>query len=109
MALNTIGTAATNTLSGFVVGTNDLTPADVGSLRAGILNDGPQSGFGVVGPVGTGVIYPGAYAQQGLLFVPNRGVLKCLPGDMIAFDAATGWPILVSKLAAAGAGWVHVP
>lgn len=32
----------------------------------------------------------------GLLTVPGRGVLKVLPGDYVAIDMATGWPILVS-------------
>ena len=50
----------------------------------------------------------GGYAQQGTLVIPNRGVLKCLPGDFIGFDVTTGWPILVSAAAAAtGAIWVH--
>jgi hypothetical protein len=44
---------------------------------------------------------------QGLLFVPNRGVLRCRPGDYIFYDPATGWPILVSGRAAAGAQWTH--
>ena len=44
---------------------------------------------------------------QGLLFVPNRGVLRMRPGDYVFYDPQTGWPILVSGRAAAAAGWVH--
>ncbi len=100
MALRTLGTAANNTLSGFVVGTNDLIPADVATLMQSIFDD--QNAV-------LTTIFPGAYAQQGLLFVPNRGFLRALPGDFIGFDPATKWPILLSARAAAGASWVHVP
>lgn len=96
MALKTLGTTAQTTLNAFVVGTNDLIAADVASVLTAIKND----------QVNTNPIWPGAYAQQGLLFVPNRGVLKCLPGDYIGYDAS-GWPILLSALAAANANWVH--
>jgi hypothetical protein len=42
-----------------------------------------------------------------LLTVPNRGILKVLPGDVVAIDN-TGWPILVSGAAIgyAGSQWV---
>lgn len=99
MALNTIGTAANNQLAGFVVGTNDYTDPDAGTLRAAILDD----------QINTHPVFPGAYEKRGMLFVPNRGHLKVFAGDIIAVDPTTGWPILISKLAAAGASWVHVP
>lgn len=44
-----------------------------------------------------------AFSFNGLLYVPNRGVLKVLPGDVVATDN-TGWPILVSKAAIGYAG-----
>jgi hypothetical protein len=52
--------------------------------------------------------YPGAFARMGLLYVPNRGVLKVLPGDYVGVDAS-GWPILVSAEAIAytGTSWSH--
>jgi hypothetical protein len=99
MACPTIGTAANNTLTGFVVGTNDTITADVATLSLGILDD----------QINTHPIFNGAYTQTGLLVIPNRGILKCLAGDYVAFDSTTGWPILISKRAAANAGWVHVP
>ena len=43
----------------------------------------------------------------GMLFVPNRGVLRMRPGDYVFYDPQTGWPILLSGRAAAAAGWVH--
>jgi hypothetical protein len=101
MALRTAGTTTTTVLSAFLVGTDDassVTPSLVGALNLLILDDQNVSH----------PIWPTAYAQVGTLMIPNRGVLKCLPGDLIAVDPATGWPILISKGAAAGGGdWDH--
>jgi hypothetical protein len=43
---------------------------------------------------------------NGLLYVPNRGFLKVLPGDYVAIDNF-GWPILVSgnSVALSGSIW----
>ncbi len=41
--------------------------------------------------------------QGAQLVVPNRGVLRVLPGDVVAVDN-TGWPVLVSGAAIAYAG-----
>jgi hypothetical protein len=41
------------------------------------------------------------WSTQGQLYVPNRGWLKCLPGDVVMVDAVSGWPILVSARAIA--------
>jgi hypothetical protein len=100
MALRTLGTAANNTLSAFVVNTNDTIPADVATFNVAIKDDQINGNPIFNGP---------AYQLSGMLWVPNRGWLKALPGDFIAFDPATGWPILLSARAAAGASWVHVP
>jgi hypothetical protein len=45
-------------------------------------------------------------AGSQILFVPGRGTLKVLPGDIVAVDSS-GWPILVSgaAVAAAGSNW----
>lgn len=96
MALKTLGTAATTTLPAFVVNANDFITADIATLKTSIKDDQTNGN----------PIWPGSYERQGLLFIPNRGVLKCLPGDYIGVDAS-GWPILLSALAAANANWVH--
>ena len=98
MALATIGTNANNSLSAIVYGAGDA-DADVASVALGILDD-----QNVTHPV-----YPGAFSKQGLLYIPNRGYLKPLPGDYIAFDAATGWPILISARAATAGPYTHNP
>lgn len=96
MALKTLGTSATNTLRALVAGTN-LSPADIATLRANIKND----------LVNGAPIWPGAFEfNSGVLTVPNRGVLKVLPGDYVAYDP-NGWPILISAGAIAGSGWTH--
>jgi hypothetical protein len=103
MALRTMGTFSSTILQGFIVGTNDLIPADVATLDSNVLNDQ----MAAAAPVASKQ-WGGGYAQDGTLVIPNRGVLRCLPGDFIGFDATTGWPILVSAGAAAtGAIWVH--
>lgn len=45
----------------------------------------------------------GCFNREGLLIVPNRGVLKMMPGDVVAVDPS-GWPILLSAQALAYAG-----
>ena len=96
MATRTLGTAATNTLVAMPFGT-DPTTADIAKIMANILND----------QVNGSPRWPDAWSNTGLLYVPNRGVLQALPGDYVAYDPATGWPILLSKKAAAGVSWVH--
>lgn len=91
MALRTLGTNTTTSLSAFSYSHNPG-QQNAGLLRAGILNDLPIGGK-------VGSIWPDAFVQGGLLYVPNRGVLKLFDGDVIAFDPATGFPIVVSALA----------
>ena len=103
MATSTLGTAANNTLVAvpFSLDPGVLAAADLATINQHILDD--QAAAHPVAHY-SGI---GGFVREGLLFVPNRGFLKCLPGDYIAYDPATGWPILVSARAAAGASWVH--
>jgi len=96
MATQTVGTDATTTLTG-VTFAKSLSAADVATIQQGIKND-QINGFPT---------YPGAFSLQGLLYVPNRGVLKVLDGDVIAWDPETGWPILISAdaVAASPSSW----
>jgi len=96
MAILTMGTAATTSLGAFLWD-KGMSAADASQYARNIKDDNI-----VAHP-----IYAGAFSRSGQLFVPNRGFLNLEPGDYVAFDAATGWPILVSKEAAAGAQWVH--
>ncbi len=99
MATITIGTATTTTLIGLAFDPSK-SDADFASIFTGIFDD--QNPGKLVSRV-----WPGAWSKTGVLYVPNRGFLKTLPGDIVCKDSATGWPILVSASAAAGAGWVH--
>lgn len=64
-----------------------LSDADVASINARIINDAsPPQGV------------PGAFTRGGLLYIPNRGVLKMLPGDWVLVTNA-GWPMLASPIA----------
>ena len=96
MALKTMGSQAQTTFSAIQM-TGAMTVADVATLTLSILND----------QINGRPIYPGAFSSTGLLYVPNRGVLKVLPGDYVAVDTV-GWPVLISALSAGtGASWVH--
>ena len=103
MATQTLGTATTSSLTAvaFSQTPSILSDADLATISYGILDD-----QNVAHPhaVLEGI---GGLVRQGRLFVPNRGSLLILPGDYIAIDSTTGWPILVSAAAAAGASWVH--
>ena len=50
-----------------------------------------------------------ALSRLGELVIPNRGIIKVLPGDVVAIDNL-GWPILVSgaSIAYAGSEWHKV-
>jgi len=95
MALRTLGSNATTSLSAQTF-TRQMAQADIAQIAANIKDD----------LVNGHPIKPGAFTNNGLLYVPNRGVLQVLPGDYVAYDS-TGWPILLSALAIASGPWTH--
>ena len=111
MALKTFGTNANNSLSAFVVGTDDITAAQVALLNNGIKGDPP----GYSAPSGQAVQNVGtnrpriaqAYQRQGKLYIPNRGVIQLKAGDYIVFDSTTGWPAVFSADAIANGPFTH--
>lgn len=100
MATKTLGTNATTTLTAvsWTTGGAGLLAADIATIAESILND----------EVNGNPIYPGAFSRNGLLYIPNRGVLKMKVGDYVGVDAS-GWPILVSANAIAfgSTSWTH--
>lgn len=106
MATVTLGTSATTSLTAlaFSAGANML-DADVATISQLIKDD--LLGFGLTGKPARNV--PGAYSRNGQLFIPNRGVLQIRPGDYIAIDPNSGWPILISGnvIGLSGTPWVH--
>lgn len=96
MALLTLGTTDQTSLTAIDWKLNgaSLSQDDIYTIAESILNDEAPGN----------PIFPGAFGNNNLLFVPNRGVLKVLKGDVVAVDS-TGWPILVSKLGISGSSW----
>jgi hypothetical protein len=101
-------------INGFVVGINDTIPADVASLITALKGDPPGWKFwntvntsGVPNNQGTNrPIFNQAYQQTGMLYIPNRGMVQCKPGDVVCWNTTTGWPILLSGDDAANGPWV---
>lgn len=96
MATGTLGTTANNSLTSKLFA-GALLPADVAAIALAIKDD--QNNLHP--------IWSGAWSQSGMLSIPNRGVLKVLPGDYVGVDSA-GWPILVSAYSIAHAAWTKV-
>lgn len=116
MALKTLGSNATTTLQALMYRNNGgQTRADYAALAALILDDQSKS-LGQLANIAPSAkpIWPGAFTPTiDQLFIPNRGVLKILPGDWIAVDA-NGWPILLSANSVVGGtapsattSWTH--
>ena len=95
MATSTLGTSTTTGLTS-LVNSGSMAPADMATIVAAIKDD-----LNVAHPT-----YPGAYSAHDLLYIPNRGVLRVLPGDFVGVDA-NGWPLLVSAYSIATGGWTH--
>lgn len=95
MATSTLGTNATTTLTSLIMSGN-MNDADLATIAIAIKDD-----LNVAHPM-----VAEAFSQLGLLYVPNRGVLKVLPGDYVGVDSR-GWPILVSADAIANGPWTH--
>lgn len=105
MATKHLGTNANNSLSALAYGAANA-DADVAAIQQAILDDFLQSNPVTGAAPGVSRIYPGAFVRQGALIVPNRGVLQLMPGDVVAVDPTTGWPILVSANAVNAGGSV---
>lgn len=77
-----------------------MAQADVQTINSHILDD-----VNVAHPMAQ-ISGTGGFVREGQLYVPNRGVLTLRPNDIVAYDPATGFPILISEGAGAGASWV---
>lgn len=84
MALVTFGSNAQTTLSAFQW-TPVASPANVALINNAIKTQGVVQRN-----------EPAAFANNGFLFVPNRGVLKLLDGDWIVIGS-TGMPFIMSN------------
>lgn len=98
MALLTLGTAATTTLSA-VKWNSVMSVADLAALNALIKYIDGNSAAPTYKPIPS--------ISQGVLYIPSRGQLKLFEGDYIGVDPNTGQPIVLSAATAAAASWVH--
>jgi hypothetical protein len=103
MATRTLGTNATTTLTAVpfpnAAAGQPAMYQDIGSINALILDDNPNmwpaNGSATPWLASARPIWPSALRPEGLLHIPNRGVLKVFYGDWIGVDAV-GWPVLIS-------------
>jgi len=94
MATITIGTNANNSLTGLQF-TGNMAPADLATINAAIFNDSNPANN--TSPK----VAPSAFSTSGTLALPGgRGTITLQPGDYIAVDPNTGWPIVLSANAA---------
>ena len=97
MALLTMGTAATTTLSA-VKWNSAMAVADLAAFNALVKYQGSRA------PTTS---QPLPEINQGLLYHPHRGIWKLFEGDYLALDPVTGEVYVVNSASAAGASWVH--
>lgn len=93
MATQTLGTNANNSIPYALTFNAAHAAADTATIQQSILND-----------LNRILTWPGAWSQDGVLYVPNRGFLKVLPGDVVGVDNR-GWPILLSADTIANGLW----
>ena len=102
MATKTLGTSATTSLVAvpFLPGWNSgIAAADVATI-----NNYIKSQLNVANPQAGG----GYFDSNGILYFPDQqGMVKINPGDYVAVDATSGWPIVISTNAIATGPWTH--
>ena len=95
MATITVGTTSSTALTGLVFQPN-CNVADLATINADIFPDNNPAYDTIPANV------PTALSTSGILKLPGgRGEITLLPGDVIAVDPVTGWPIVLSKNCAA--------
>jgi hypothetical protein len=79
-------------------------PADLATIKGSMKHDPNQ-----LNAQNSARAMAGDFTYTGFLFVPNRGFLRILQGDVVAIDnlggTNVGWPILVSADAIAHGSW----
>ena|ERR1700688_2476100 len=98
MALQLLGTTANNSLTA-LVHNGALVAEDVADINELIRDD-----FNAHHPVAQ-ISGCGGFVKEGLLYVPNRGVLELRPGDVVAVDATSGQVILLTAYGLSAGPW----
>lgn len=107
MSTHTLGTSTTTSIGHaitWVPGFNSGVAAADMATMCDLFKDDKTNGFPLQGRANWGNA-PSGFSYEGLLYVPNRGVLKVISGDVIGVDSR-GWPILLSKDTVANGNWV---
>jgi hypothetical protein len=100
VAIQTLGTNANNSLDlAFVWQSVAASQADVADINQAILDDVNASH-----PVAQ-ISGCGGFVKEGLLYVPNRGVLQLRPGDVVALDSTSGQVILLTAYGLSAGPW----
>lgn len=98
MATLTLGTNAATSLIAlkFVPGVNGMNTADVATINNAIrLQSAAQNRTN------------GSFSATGMLRFPGGRTVQMQPGDYVAVDVVSGWPIFISAYAIANGPWTH--
>lgn len=99
MSTHTLGTSNSTVLVAAQWNSVAIDPADVAAINSHILNDLNPTQLAQTGGIG-------GFVKEGLLYVPNRGVLTLIPGDWVAYDPDSGFCYLVPASAVTGGDWI---
>ncbi len=92
MTIQTLGTNATNSLTAFQWNSVAASQAGVRAINV-LIRDDQNARHPLAQTNGSG-----GFVKEGLLTVPNRGVLQLFPGDVVGVDATSGQVILMSAI-----------
>ena len=84
MTIQALGTNATNSLTAFQWRSVAASQASVRAINV-LIRDDQNARHPLAQTNGTG-----GFVKEGLLTVPNRGVLQLFPGDVVGVDATSG-------------------
>jgi len=99
VAIQTLGTDATNSLGLALVWTGAASQADIADINQAILDDvNPRHPVAQIGG-------SGGFVREGMLYVPNRGVLTLRDGDVVALDVTSGQVILLTAYGLSAGPW----
>ncbi len=102
MALQTLGTSGVAIIG--LVWTPAVPQSDVRIINNSIYDDQPSNTPYFASDTGAG-----GFVREGLLYVPNRGVLTLFPGDVVGVDQTSGAPILLTAYGLSAGPWALTP
>ncbi len=108
MALHTLGTSSTTALKALIWQPAGMSFTDASALAAYMKPDDNTGSSGIVTGQQNGWFGANGF-NGGFLHLPRgRGLIKLVPGDVVAVDTQTGFPFVISTLAAnSNPAWVY--